>query len=68
MVFQRPVLLRRSAIGNVSYALKVAKVLHGERKLRARDALRKVGLEAAADYPARVLSGGEQQRLALARA
>ncbi len=68
MVFQRPILLRRSAVGNVSYALKLARIPRVQRIARARDALRKVGLEAAAAYPARVLSGGEQQRLALARA
>jgi len=68
MVFQRPVLLRRSAFGNVAYALAVAGVRSPEREARAREALRKVGLEALAASPARVLSGGEQQRVALARA
>jgi len=67
MVFQRPVLLRRSALGNVTYALKLAGVRSAERVARAMDALRKVGLEALANDSARVLSGGEQQRLALAR-
>ena len=69
MVFQRPVLLRRSALANVAYALRVAGVARDAREsVRAREALRKVGLEALAERPARVLSGGEQQRLALARA
>lgn len=68
MVFQRPVLLRRSALGNVIYALKVARVPPGEREGRAIDALGKVGLAHLAHNSARVLSGGEQQRLALARA
>jgi tungstate transport system ATP-binding protein len=68
MVFQRPMLLRRSALANVMYALGVAGVHHGLRTSRAREALRKVGLESLAAQPARVLSGGEQQRLALARA
>jgi len=68
MVFQRPVLLRRSALGNVTYALGLSGVERGEREARAMDALRSVGLEARANHPARVLSGGEQQRLALARA
>ena len=67
MVFQRPVLLRRTVLGNVMYALKLARVPRGEREERAREALRKVGLDAQADHAARVLSGGEQQRLALAR-
>jgi len=68
MVFQRPVMLRRSALSNVSYALKVAGISAALREARAREALRTVGLEAHATLPARVLSGGEQQRLALARA
>lgn len=68
MVFQRPVLLRRSALANVTYALKVAGIPREQREARAREALRQVGLEGLADRAARVLSGGEQQRLALARA
>jgi tungstate transport system ATP-binding protein len=67
MVFQRPVLLRRSALGNVRYALKVGGVPAREQEDRAYEALCKVGLEGQADHPARVMSGGEQQRLALAR-
>jgi tungstate transport system ATP-binding protein len=67
MVFQRPVLLRRTVLGNVMYALKLAGVPHRQREERAREALRGVGLDAQADNAARVLSGGEQQRLALAR-
>lgn len=68
MVFQRPVLLRRSALANVVYGLKLAGVSPRERELRARDVMDAVGLAGVADRPARVLSGGEQQRLALARA
>jgi tungstate transport system ATP-binding protein len=68
MVFQRPVLLRRSAIANVRYALAVAGLSRAERAARAREALAAVGLTDVAERPARVLSGGEQQRLALARA
>jgi len=68
MVFQRPVMLRRSALANVVYGLKLAGVSTRERELRARDVLEAVGLANIADRPARVLSGGEQQRLALARA
>jgi tungstate transport system ATP-binding protein len=68
MVFQRPVMLRRSAIANVIYALALADVLPGERERLACEALEGVGLLHLAYRPARVLSGGEQQRLALARA
>ncbi|MCX7373995.1 MAG: ATP-binding cassette domain-containing protein [Alphaproteobacteria bacterium] len=68
MVFQRPVLLRRSVLANAAYPLKLAGVVAAEREPRARAALEIVGLAALADRPARRLSGGEQQRLALARA
>lgn len=68
MVFQRPVMLRRSAIGNVTYGLALAGVSRTERDRRAREVLDAVGLSSVAGRPARVLSGGEQQRLALARA
>jgi tungstate transport system ATP-binding protein len=68
MVFQRPVLLRRSAGANVAHALALAGVRGGEAQRRVDDALARVGLSAIAARPARVLSGGEQQRLALARA
>lgn len=67
MVFQRPILLRRSVLGNVTYALRHTHVPADRREDRAREALARVGLEALAKRPARVLSGGEQQRLALAR-
>jgi tungstate transport system ATP-binding protein len=66
MVFQRPVMLRRSVLENVRYALDAAGAADAERV--AREALAEVGLAALAHRPARVLSGGEQQRLALARA
>ena len=68
MVFQRPVMLRRSAIANVAYVLEVAGVPAAERERLAADALGEVGLRNVAQRAARVLSGGEQQRLALARA
>jgi tungstate transport system ATP-binding protein len=68
MVFQRPVMLRRSALANVLYALDAAGVFAADRARSAREALAEVGLSHVAERPARVLSGGEQQRLALARA
>jgi len=68
MVFQRPVMLRRSALANVVYALDLAGIPAREREVRALESLKEVGLQALAHRPARVLSGGEQQRLALARA
>lgn len=68
MVFQQPVLLRRSAVANLIHALAVNNVPRRERAKLAFEALERFGLTACANTPARVLSGGQQQRLALARA
>lgn len=68
MVFQRPVMLRRSALANIQYALAVNRHPPSTTRERAREAIERVGLAHLAGRQARVLSGGEQQRLALARA
>jgi tungstate transport system ATP-binding protein len=68
MVFQKPVLLRRSAAANIWHALGLRGIDRGERGIRVEGALRLAGLERHAAMPARVLSGGEQQRLCLVRA
>ena len=68
MVFQRPVLLRRSAAANIRYALSIRGVPRRERQRLAAEALELASLIPLAQRPARVLSGGEQQRLAVARA
>ncbi|HUE45034.1 MAG TPA: ATP-binding cassette domain-containing protein [Aestuariivirgaceae bacterium] len=68
MVFQRPVMLRRSARANMVHALSLTGIAGRERRRRAAEALDHFGLERLADRPARLLSGGEQQRLAIARA
>jgi tungstate transport system ATP-binding protein len=65
MVFQRPVLLRRSVAANVQFALRLRGSVDSKDTQRI---LQEVGLAAQADQPARLLSGGEQQRLTLARA
>jgi tungstate transport system ATP-binding protein len=68
MVFQKPVLLRRSAAANIWHALGLRGINRGDRVIRVDGALKLAGLEHQAAMPARVLSGGEQQRLCLARA
>ncbi len=68
MVFQKPVLLRRSVAANIDYALQVHGLPASMRAQRTQQALEVARLEELAARPARVLSGGEQQRLALARA
>lgn len=65
MVFQKPILLRRTAASNIDFAIR----LKGPTNPKlCDDVLKTVGLSALAQRPARSLSGGEQQRLALARA
>jgi tungstate transport system ATP-binding protein len=66
MVFQRPVMLRRSVHGNLAHALAASGV--GQAAARITAALQRFGLVDLAGRPARLLSGGEQQRLAIARA
>ena len=68
MVFQRPVMLRTTALANVVYGLKLKGHAADESRRRAMESLARVGLEHLAPRPARLLSGGEQQRVALARA
>ena len=67
-VFQRPVMLRRTTAANVGYSLAQAGVSRDARVPRIAQLLERVGLGGLAERPARRLSGGEQQRLALARA
>lgn len=66
LVFQKPALLRRSVKANLQFALGLRSF--SNRKERLERALEEVSLSELASRPARVLSGGEQQRLALARA
>ncbi|WP_291868572.1 ATP-binding cassette domain-containing protein [Bradyrhizobium sp.] len=68
IVFQRPVMLRRTVAANVAYALAQAGTPRRQRAERVAALLERVGLPDLAQRPARKLSGGEQQRLALARA
>lgn len=61
-------MLRRSVLANLDFALRVHGMPRAARRERERAALAMAGLEHLAGRPARVLSGGEQQRLAVARA
>lgn len=67
-VFQRPVMLRRTVAANVAYGLTHAGYPQEKHAVRIAELLERVGLSDLAMRPARRLSGGEQQRLALARA
>jgi tungstate transport system ATP-binding protein len=68
ILFQRPVMLRRSVAANVAYGLAQAGCARHRRAARTEELLDRVGLPNLAAQPARRLSGGEQQRVALARA
>ena len=68
MVFQRPVLLRRSAAENVDHVLKLRGASSVERARVIEQSLEWAGLTGVADTQARKLSGGEQQSLTIARA
>lgn len=68
MVFQNPVLLRRSVRANITYALALAGMGWRARRDRAEQVLEEAGLAARARHPAAVLSAGEKQKLVLARA
>jgi tungstate transport system ATP-binding protein len=65
LVFQKPVLLRRSVAANIEFVLKSKLV---DSRQQCDSILRDAGLFEQREQPARLLSGGEQQRLALARA
>lgn len=67
-VFQRPVMLRRSVVENLMYPLRLRSVSTGQARQKAEDWAVKVGLADHIDRSAPVLSGGEQQKLAIARA
>ncbi|MEM8571386.1 MAG: ATP-binding cassette domain-containing protein [Pseudomonadota bacterium] len=67
-VFQTPTMMRRSVTDCIAYALTVAGTKRSEARLRAKEMACQVGLEHALERSARVLSGGEKQKLAVARA
>ncbi len=68
MVFQQPVLLRRSVAANLDFVLKRQGIPRQARKARIEELLAEGGLEDKARQSARSLSGGEAQRLAILRA
>jgi tungstate transport system ATP-binding protein len=68
MVFQHPFMLRTSTLSNVELGLVLQRMPKAQRRERAMRALERVGLAAESGRIARVLSAGQQQRAALARA
>ena len=68
MVFQRPVMMRRSVRANILYPLRLHGLSRAAARRRADVALEMANLQEQGERPATLLSGGEQQRLAMARA
>jgi tungstate transport system ATP-binding protein len=66
-LFQRPVLLGRSVRENIRFALAARAKVGSAVDAQVTHALAACGLEGLADRPARRLSAGEQQRVAIAR-
>ena len=67
-VFQTPTMMRRNVIDSIAYSLIVSGTKRSHARERAREMACQVGLEHALARSARVLSGGEKQKLAVARA
>ena len=67
-VFQTPIMLRRTAIENIIYPLILRNIPKDEALKIAHDWITKINLEKSAEINARFLSGGEKQKLAIARA
>ncbi len=67
-VFQNPIVMRRRVVDNIAYPLLVHGIPRAEARRRASDWAARIGLGAALDRQASSLSGGEKQKLALARA
>lgn len=67
-VFQAPILMRRSVVDCIAYPLLLDGVPRAAARHLASEAATRVGLGGLLDQPAQVISGGEKQKLALARA
>ncbi|MDF2614385.1 MAG: pstB1 [Clostridia bacterium] len=68
MVSQKPYLFKRSVFENIEYPLKIRKIEKKKRKEIVDGYLREMNLEAIKGQRADTLSGGEAQKVALARA
>ena len=68
LVFQTPIHFGTSVFRNIAYGLRIRRVDEREIERRVMESLSMVGMSSAIDRPARKLSGGEQRRVALARA
>ncbi|HEV8536637.1 MAG TPA: ABC transporter ATP-binding protein [Candidatus Limnocylindria bacterium] len=67
VAFQRPLLLDRSVLDNAALGLELRAVARPERERRAAEVLAQLGVGHLARRPAWALSGGEAQRVSIAR-
>ena len=67
-VFQKPYLFKRSVLENIAYPLKLRGLSHEQRDKRAMEMMVRFEIEGLKDERADLLSGGESQKVALARA
>jgi tungstate transport system ATP-binding protein len=68
IVFQTPTIMRRSVFDNVAFALRATRGPNRDMRKQVTSVLERVNLAGKAHVPAAALSGGESQRMALARA
>ncbi len=68
LILQEPLLLDRSVLDNLLIALRFRRIPHKEAVRRASEWLNRFGIIHLAQRPARLLSGGEAQRVSIARA
>jgi tungstate transport system ATP-binding protein len=68
LVFQKTVMFSRSVYDNLAYGLRIRKQPEAEIKQKIAQALDAVGLRDFEKRKAKKISGGEQQRISLARA
>ena len=67
MTFQTPMLLNRSVYANIEYPLKIRGIAHSERKERVKALVSRLSIDHLVRKNAKKLSGGESQKVALAR-
>lgn len=67
-VFQTPIMMRRSVLDCIAYPLTLSGARRADARRTALDAAAQAGLSDVVDLPAQMISGGERQKLALARA
>lgn len=68
LVSQKPYLFRRKVYDNIGYPLKIRNVNKAEMKKRISEVIDRLEIEELKDKKAHLLSGGESQKVSLARA